>query len=626
MTMAPPVSNDTTLSSLQQLSFARMRDSLLKGGDESIEHLTCWDNPVLGPKFPHLGYLAASKVIDEGEPPEAYNDITKLHQHFDQRELELRKLFATDRQNQLLDDPFVGLEEMFVDGGQRHFRKREVWDGGLYYVFKEAAERVSANEDLTVTSLERFKSNFEALTHGLFKHVNFDNLFVAGGAVVAALQPSVEGVNESNYFNSDIDVFLYGLELEQVRMKVVEIYEGIMKAVTGNVEFVNGDEISDKQPDDKSLLCVRNVRSMIFVGKYPRRQIQVVFRLFKSPAEILMGFDIDSCCFGYNGKNIYTLPRGLRALTHRYNLEYRLFKYAKRGFAVAVPNVNAAKIANKNRINTGQGLSRLLSLEARQLLPGYHRTEFRYEEGKLERTEIVYADRNAEKMEQGDRFSHYQIIKIPYGEKWVLKRIEKFVKWFRSKAGYAILYGPMEGVEYKRPEWIKKRRKAEYVLAKSAETGTSKTSNHEHPESNTTDDEEIDSDDASSQDSMSSDVNFDHPPIVITRNEISSNLDEHITEYLDDTFHYLKFEDCWMTENPGAQLLTGSFKPVETTWEEWCRDAYDGSLPERNGNVEERFYACFSEEEDEDWDEYETDESLEGFEFQDYEDREENEE
>ncbi|KAJ3095572.1 Protein mono-ADP-ribosyltransferase parp4 [Phlyctochytrium planicorne] len=354
---------------------------------------------------------------------------------------------------------------------------------------------------------------------------------------------------------------------------------------------------------------------MIFVGKYPRRQIQVVFRLFKSPAEILMGFDIDSCCFGYNGKNVYTLPRGLRALTHRYNLvdmtrrsasyEYRLFKYAKRGFAVGVPNVHAAKIANKNRINTGQGLSRLLSLEARQLVPGYHRKAFAKDGGRLDKVEIMYADRNAEKMEQGDRYSHYQVVKIPYGEKWGLKRIQKFLRRFKGRAGYAILYGPMSGMEYRRPEWIKKRREAEKALkagaldAPAATSETTTTTNDPQERNASGDEDEDDEDvyeqyeddeDASSDDSMCSDLKFDYAPMVITRNEISANLDEYITEYLDNTFHFLKFEDCWVVRNPGAQLLTGSFKPVETTWEEWCRDAYDGSLPERGGTREERVF------------------------------------
>jgi hypothetical protein len=46
-----------------------------------------------------------------------------------------------------------------------------------------------------------------------------------------------------------------------------------------------------------------------------RRDIQVVLRLYHDPAEVLLGFDIDSCCVGYNGTHVYCLPRWQRAIT-----------------------------------------------------------------------------------------------------------------------------------------------------------------------------------------------------------------------------------------------------------------------------------------------------------------------
>jgi len=79
------------------------------------------------------------------------------------------------------------------------------------------------------------------------------------------------------------------------------------------------------------------------------RHIQIVLRLYSSPAEILMGFDIDSCCVGFDGETVWALPRCRRAILKGYNLvdltrrsltyEIRLLKYSKRGFAVAVPGL-----------------------------------------------------------------------------------------------------------------------------------------------------------------------------------------------------------------------------------------------------------------------------------------------
>jgi hypothetical protein len=79
------------------------------------------------------------------------------------------------------------------------------------------------------------------------------------------------------------------------------------------------------------------------------RHVQVILRIYRSPAEVLMGFDLDAVCVGFDGARVWALPRARRALNRGYNLagadpsrashnyEFRLFKYAMRDFAVAVP-------------------------------------------------------------------------------------------------------------------------------------------------------------------------------------------------------------------------------------------------------------------------------------------------
>jgi hypothetical protein len=71
-----------------------------------------------------------------------------------------------------------------------------------------------------------------------------------------------------------------------------------------------------------------------------------------------MGFDLDCCCIGYDGKEVWALPRARRAIGTRMNLvdvgrqsttyEIRLFKYAKRGFRVGVPGFDRKKIKNQD--------------------------------------------------------------------------------------------------------------------------------------------------------------------------------------------------------------------------------------------------------------------------------------
>jgi len=80
-------------------------------------------------------------------------------------------------------------------------------------------------------------------------------------------------------------------------------------------------------------------------------------------------------------KRVYCLPRARRALVNRYNIadptrqtfrtnsyEFRLYKYAQRGFAVAVPGLHRDIIDPMlflKRFADVKGLARILFLEAR---------------------------------------------------------------------------------------------------------------------------------------------------------------------------------------------------------------------------------------------------------------------
>ena len=106
---------------------------------------------------------------------------------------------------------------------------------------------------------------------------------------------------------------------------------------------------------------------------------QIILRLYDSPAEVLLGFDIDCACCGYDGTAVWVLPRCVRALTTCTNVlnplhawpvrcayEFRLAKYAWRGFAIAVPGLDLGKVDHaliaSNRVGKLSGLARLLRI------------------------------------------------------------------------------------------------------------------------------------------------------------------------------------------------------------------------------------------------------------------------
>ena len=89
-------------------------------------------------------------------------------------------------------------------------------------------------------------------------------------------------------------------------------------------------------------------------AQYPYRTIQIILRLYHSPAEILAGFDVDSACVAYDGSRVLANPRAVIAMMRQANTiditrrspsyEVRLAKYASRGFEIYVPDLRRADI------------------------------------------------------------------------------------------------------------------------------------------------------------------------------------------------------------------------------------------------------------------------------------------
>ena len=148
-------------------------------------------------------------------------------------ESELRKLFATDRQNQRLSNPYVGLIDVFnAPEAIRTTRARVVKDdkdlSTSYVMPLSKINRRNEGAPSAVADLDEFKKNWSVFTEGsLSQLINWNNVVVAGGAVLACLTPLDEDAkvskramrkyyHSSAYPSSDVDLFLWGLNAEQV--------------------------------------------------------------------------------------------------------------------------------------------------------------------------------------------------------------------------------------------------------------------------------------------------------------------------------------------------------------------------------------------------------------------------
>lgn len=154
----------------------------------------------------------------------------------------------------------------------------------------------------------------------------------------------------SPYADTDIDLFLYGLNEKEAEEKIHEIFELIRSNLRKHIPAEYKSNILEPQNQEylfQNVFIMRTQNSVSFYCDFPIRPVQIVLRLYSSPSEILASFDVDCCACGFDGKHVWASPRGIRALETRCNIvdvsrrsqvyEDRLYKYAKRGYRVAVP-------------------------------------------------------------------------------------------------------------------------------------------------------------------------------------------------------------------------------------------------------------------------------------------------
>ena len=268
-------------------------------------------------------------------------------------EATLRQLFAQDKKNSRLADPYVGLVDVFdAPAAIRTTRARVVAsekDLDAKYVMPLSEDkRRKEGAPAMVADLDEFRKNWAIFSEGsLSQLADWNNVIAAGGSVQACLAPVPDEAKTSKralrkYFHSnafptsDVDLFLYGLTPEEAEKKINSIYEAVRDSIPWDVT------------------CVRTKHTVSIHSQYPYRAVQIVLRLYQSPAEILAGFDVDAPCCAFDGQRVYANPRAIVAMMRQCNTidvtrrspsyEVRLSKYSTRDFEVYVPQLNRADI------------------------------------------------------------------------------------------------------------------------------------------------------------------------------------------------------------------------------------------------------------------------------------------
>lgn len=225
---------------------------------------------------------------------------------------------------------------------------------------------------VTAKSLEEFKSNFNRehpnLLHRLDRILQEERVIIAGGAVLRALT-SCEGIRTSQWWGkkSDVDLFLYCQSCKEANRLAKRIWYALA-----------ADQEQWVIMRSHGVITMHNWVGERWTGRVDLK-VQIVLRLYDSPAEVLVGFDVDCCCCAYDGESVWVSPRCMHALKTGVNIlnplhawpnkasyELRLAKYAFRGFAVIVPGLDKKRVdydqIRQSDLSELKGMARLLKI------------------------------------------------------------------------------------------------------------------------------------------------------------------------------------------------------------------------------------------------------------------------
>lgn len=140
-----------------------------------------------------------------------------------------------------------------------------------------------------------YAKSFRQMTERQLEGLDWSHIFVAGGIALGSL--FVMDAKEQ-WKASDIDIYIYGLNSMEANKKIEHLF----------------DIFKRNLPTGAPTLVIRNSRTVSFLSNYPHRRFQIILKIVKNPAEVLLNFDLDICAVGFDGEKVYMLPRAARAL------------------------------------------------------------------------------------------------------------------------------------------------------------------------------------------------------------------------------------------------------------------------------------------------------------------------
>ncbi|KAJ9454543.1 Poly(ADP-ribose) polymerase pme-1 [Diplonema papillatum] len=369
-------------------------------------------------------------------------------------------------------------------------------------------------------------ANLKEILGGQLDGLPWENLMLAGGSVLAAISAN-EGLG---FQGADLDLFMHGIDTDE---KALQLVETIVATVQRNRTAQQRG--SSFKGSSAELQVFRTSHSITIAGRYPNRHIQIVLRMYKSPSELLAGFDVDACTVAWDGYRFWANPRALRALNTQVNTvdltrrsltyEVRLAKYARRGFAVHIPEELAEHIkATDATLREAKGLEKLVKYDTDET--AFRRKCSLNQKKSGRHGSHMYSSTDDEKALPSD----YSIFGFYWGPAWSTQRILSKLdqkdkgQYFLNRGAYhrhVVLCGNVTDVLKGYTSWCT-------ICCLQRQRSGSKTATCSNP----------------------------------TKEELGMS-------QKDAQRSYVFGPPTWMRDDPGRQLMTGSFHPVSD--DEWTK-------------------------------------------------------
>jgi hypothetical protein len=221
------------------------------------------------PKLPVTHSELPKYIFDHKEKP-----IAEILEPYRQYEANLRTVYAQDRQNPILEDPYLNVVPLFTEDTKfitthaRNLEAESEEEKSKYIMALPDDKRRPHDSPATVADLAEFQKNFNIFSESSMADMDWSNVVAAGSAVVNCLLPVPKEFNTTKrklreYYHekycpaSDVDLFLYGLNHEQALEKIKQIEKAVKDAILNEVTVV------------------RTKYAITIASQYPVRHIQI---------------------------------------------------------------------------------------------------------------------------------------------------------------------------------------------------------------------------------------------------------------------------------------------------------------------------------------------------------------